>query len=598
MWRFFRASCLSLACLAAEAQSPPLAAQAQPPARRDVVVVTGAWEPLPLEEADRAVTSLPVRGQAILFHNLIDFLQLDPSLDVRRRAPGAVQTDLSIRGATFGQTLVLLNGRRLNDPQSGHHSLDIPAPLDAVQAVEILRGAGSTLYGSDALGGVVNFRTAPPESWTARLRLAAGSFATQQQMATLSGKAGPLAQSLSLSRDVSRGFMHNRDSRNLSASSHTLVESRFGKSGADLAYSDRPFGAQDFYGPYPSWERTKTWFASLHHDSPRKWEVALSYRRHSDLFYLFRDNPQRYQNHHVAEGFHGSLRRRGHARGGVTLFTGAEAFTDHIESSNLGTHGRARGAAYAALDVRSLRRFSLSLGLRSESYRGAFDQLSPTFSGAWWAAAALKLRASASRAYRLPTFTDLYYRDPANRGNPALRPETAWNYEAGADLRPAAAWRLQTTVFHRRDRDGIDYASTSPLGPWEARNITRLNFTGLEASAAWRRSAHVAEFSYTAMRASSTLPAGVFTKYVMNYPIHSGVISWTGSLGGLTVRTRLGALERRARSPYAVWDAALAWRGRRVSPFLQAANLANTRYEEILRVPMPGRAFLAGLEIR
>ncbi len=599
MWRFPRLLCLSWLCLAALAQSAPEGAEpAQPPVRRDVIVVTGTWEPLPLEEADRAVISLPVREQSVLFQNVIDFLQLDPSLDVRRRAPVGVQTDLSIRGAAFGQTLVLLNGRRLNDPQSGHHSLDVPAPLDAVQAVEVLRGAGSTLYGSDALGGAVNIRTAAPESWSARLRLAGGSFGTQQQMATVSGKAGAVAQSLSVSRDFSSGFLPNRDFRNLAASSHTLIESRSGKTGVDLGYSDKPFGAQDFYGPYPSWERTKTWFASLHHNFPQKWETALSYRRHSDLFYLFRDNPQRYQNHHVAEGFHGSLRRRDQWRGGVTLFSGAEAFTDHIESSNLGTHSRARGAAYAALDVRALRRFSLSLGLRSESYRGAFDQVSPTLSGACWASSLLKLRASVSRAYRLPTFTDLYYRDPANRGNAGLRPETAWNYEAGADLRPAGGWQFHATVFHRRDRDGIDYASSSPLGPWEARNITRLNFTGVETSAAWRRGSHIAEFSYTGMRASSTLPAGLFTKYVMNYPVHSGVFSWSASAGKLAARTRLGALERRARSPYAVWDVALAWRGRRISPFVQATNLANTRYEEILRVPMPGRAFLAGIELR
>ena len=568
------------------------------PARRDSVVVTGTWEPLPLEEADRAVAALPVKEQSLLFFNVIDFLQLDPSLDVRRRAPGGVQTDLSIRGATFGQTLVLLNGRRMNDPQSGHHSLDIPAPLDAVQAVEVLRGAGSALYGSDALGGVVNILTAPPEGWQARLRVAGGSFGTQQQMATVSGKAGAVAQSLSFSRDFSRGFIPNRDFRNLAASSHTLFESRIGRTGVDLGYADKPFGAQDFYGAYPSWERTKTWFAGLNHTFPQTWEASFSYRRHSDLFYLFRDNPQRYQNHHVADGIHASLRRRDRWQNGVTLFTGAEAFTDRIESSNLGVHNRARGAAYAALDVRALKRFSLSLGLRSESYRGVFDQISPTLAGGWWAGSRLKLRASLSRAYRLPTFTDLYYRDPANRGNAGLRPETAWSYEAGADFRPAGSWRLQGTLFHRRDRDGIDYAGTSPAGPWEARNITRLNFTGVEASAGWRRGAHLAEFSYTGMRAASSLPPGIFTKYVMNYPIHSGVFSWTGTAGKWMARTRAGAMERCARTPYGVWDVSIAWRGRHISPFVQATNLTNTRYEEILRVPMPGRAFLAGVELR
>ncbi|GIU75689.1 MAG: hypothetical protein KatS3mg004_2776 [Bryobacteraceae bacterium] len=577
----------------------PVLAQSQvpEPARRDVIVVTGTWEPLPLEEADRAVLSLPAREQSILFANVMDLLQLDPSLDLRRRAPAGVQSDLSIRGATFGQTLVLLNGRRMNDPQSGHHSLDIPLPFDAIQAVEVLRGAGSTLYGSDALGGAVNFIPAAPESWQARLRLAGGSFGTQQQFASVSGVIGKIAEHIAVSRDFSTGFMPNRDYRNLAASSHTRVRSRLGATGVDLAWADKPFGAQNFYGAYPSWERTKTWFAGLHQNFNEHWEAALSYRRHTDLFYLFRDNPQRYQNHHVADGLHASLRRRDRLGGSATLYTGVESFTDHIESSNLGVHSRARGAAYAALDVRALRRFSLSLGLRSESYRGAFDQVSPALSGGWWANARLRLRASVSRAYRLPTFTDLYYRDPVNRGNAGLRPETAWNYESGADFRPSGRWRLQTTVFHRRDWDGIDYAGTSPLGPWEARNITRLNFTGVEASAAWQWRGQVAEWAYTGMRAKSTLPPGIYTKYVMNYPVHSGVFSWTGAVGRLAARTRVGAMERRARAPYAVWDAALAWRGRRVSPFLQATNLTATRYEEILAVRMPGRAFLAGIEL-
>ena len=592
MWRLPALSLLSLALgLVAQAFAQ------QPPGRRDTIVVTGTWEPLPMEEADRAVASLPVREQSILFSNAIDFLQLDPSLDLRRRAPSGVQSDLSIRGATFGQTLVLVNGRRMNDPQSGHHSLDIPLPLDAIQSVEILRGAGSTLYGSDALGGAVNFITVRPESWQARLRLAGGSFGTQQQFASVSALAGPVAQHIAVSRDFSTGFMPNRDYRHLAASSHTQWKSRLGATGIDLGYADKPFGAQNFYGAYPSWERTKTWFAGLHHNFPERWEAALSYRRHSDLFYLFRDNPQRYQNHHVADGFHGSLRRRDALRGTVTLFTGLEGFADRIESSNLGVHSRARGAGYAALDVRALRRFSLSLGLRNESYRGAFDQVSPSLAGGWWVNARLKLRASASRAYRLPTYTDLYYRDPVNRGNPSLRPETAWSYESGAEYRPAETWRLQAAVFHRRDRDGIDYAGLSPQGPWEACNITRLNFTGVEASAAWRRRAHLVEWFYTGMRAVSTLPPGIYTKYVMNYPIHSGVFSWTGTAGKLAVRTRLGAVERRARSPYAVWDASLAWRGRHISPFLQATNLTGTRYEEILAVRMPGRAFLAGIEL-
>ncbi len=82
-----------------------------------------------------------------------------PSLDVQQRAPGT-SADLSIRGSTFEETLILVNGLRLNDAQTGHNNLDIPFPFESVQRIEVLKGAGSTLYGSDAMGGAVNFITA------------------------------------------------------------------------------------------------------------------------------------------------------------------------------------------------------------------------------------------------------------------------------------------------------------------------------------------------------------------------------------------------------------------------------------------------------
>ena len=106
--------------------------QAQTPPPKESVVVTGTYQPIPLDEADRAVRVLAEDDAArILSNTFFDLLRTDPSLDVRGRTPNGVQTDLSIRGANFGQTLVLLDGLRLNDAQSGHHNLDVPVPLTA-----------------------------------------------------------------------------------------------------------------------------------------------------------------------------------------------------------------------------------------------------------------------------------------------------------------------------------------------------------------------------------------------------------------------------------------------------------------------------------
>src|SRR5438309_3674559 len=115
-----RIECILFLTLAAS-----LLAQQQP---TQTVVVTGTFEPLTLEEIDRAIRVLPARSQALVFNSLVDLLRVDPSIDLEERAPDGVQTDVSIRGSSFGETLVLLNGQRLNDAQSGHHNMDIPVP--------------------------------------------------------------------------------------------------------------------------------------------------------------------------------------------------------------------------------------------------------------------------------------------------------------------------------------------------------------------------------------------------------------------------------------------------------------------------------------
>src|SRR5689334_5591747 len=95
---------------------------------RETVVVTGTFTPIPLTEIDRSVTVIEKNDQDLLYRSWVDYFELAPSVDLRKRAPSDVQGDLSIRGSTFGQTLVLLNGLRMDDVQTGHHDMDLPLP--------------------------------------------------------------------------------------------------------------------------------------------------------------------------------------------------------------------------------------------------------------------------------------------------------------------------------------------------------------------------------------------------------------------------------------------------------------------------------------
>jgi iron complex outermembrane receptor protein len=159
---------------------------------------------------------------------------------------------------------------------------------------------------------------------------------------------------------------------------------------------------------------------------------------------------------------------------------------------------------------------------------------------------------------------------------------------------PSNRVRAEVTVFQRRERDGIDFYRGSPTDIWRALNIQNLNFTGVEAGLRVKG----LDLRYTALRGrQDTLSAG-YTKYTFNYPTQSAVAAWESDIRrAVVVRTRVGAINRRARDPYAVWDLNAAVTRGRVHPFVQLANVTSTSYQEILGVAMPGRSILGGIEV-
>lgn len=568
------------------------------PVRQESVVVTGTFEPVPVDSIDRSVSVIDTREAPLLFNHWVDYLQLDPSVDLQERAPDGVQADLTIRGSTFGQTLVLLNGLRMNDVQTGHHNMDLPVPDDSIERIEILRGAGSTFYGSDATGGSINVITGPPKYSELRFGAGVGNFGINQQLGSVALLSGRGDEQISAARDFSSGFMPDRDYRSVTIFSNGGVETGLGRTLVMLGYGDKPFGANQFYGNFDSWERTKSWFAGLKQDLGDRMEFDFGYRRHTDEFILLREDPSVYENNHADDSWQVALRRKQPLGQNSTLFYGGEGFYDSIHSNNLGVHQRSRGAFYVDYDMRAWGRFSFSAAAREEFYDSTPSQFTPTVSAGMWLKAGWKLKGSASRAFRLPTYTDLYYSDPANQGDPNLKPETAWSYEGGLLWDQGGRYKAEITVFDRREKNDIDYVRSSPTQKWQAANIQSLNFTGVETSLQVRLPRRqLLEFAYTGLHGAQNALNGLQSEYVFNYPIDDGMISWQGTLPGQFVaRSRVGVIYRFARDPYALWDLAVAREFNHVSAHLGLSNLTDTQYQEIEGVAMPGRSVVFGLE--
>jgi len=566
------------------------------------VVVTGTAEPRTLAEIDRSLTVLSVEERDTVSWSFADLIKQDSSVHVRERGPDGTQADLSIRGSSFDQVLVLVNGMRVSDAQTGHHAMDLPLPFEAVEQVEILHGSGATLYGSDAIGGTINFVTKKPESAELKLMGGLGEFGWNRSAISGAARRGLWTGTFSLARDFSTGFAEGRDFRNLAFSTQSYFDTSAGTTSILFAANDRPFGAKDFYGPWNSWEETGTKFLSasqtLGRDSKVQHRFQFGYRRHTDHFILFKFQPDVFQNQHMLETWQGGYTASGDWTSRVRWSAGTQYLSEDIESGNLGDRLRHRVAIFGVLDIRPTEKMTLSLGLREEAWKRGKVQTSPSVSAGYWLGAGFKARGQLGVAFRVPTYTDLYYSDPGTLGNPNLLPEEALNFEGGFDWYGKQGTTISATVFRRQEDNTIDYVRDPGATRFEARNYHDLDFTGAELEVR-HRFAPVAEVwaNYTRQSASQTLVTDAVSRYVFNFPTHQATIGYRGTLGDrLLVKTQVGAYERSWQSTKALWDVSIGWSRGKFRPFVQASNLLDTQHEAFQGLAQPGRWFRGGVE--
>ncbi|MBP1625353.1 MAG: btuB 2 [Acidobacteria bacterium] len=567
---------------------PACAAQQLPEER---VVVTANAYPVPFENLSRAVTvlthddidKLPVRSIA-------DVLALAASVDVRARAPFGMQADIKLRGASFSQVLVLVDGIRINDSQTGHHNSDFPVQLRDIERIEVLLGSGSSIYGADAFGGIVNIitrRQAEPAS----VAFSAGQHDFVEASLSAGFRKGRIEQSFSASGSRSSGFEYDRDFRSIAVSSSTRIGDH---SHIFLSHLNKEFGANGFYGPSPSREWTNQTFVSFEHrqeeSSGQKTLFQGYYRTHGDRFLYDIRSPGLFESRHRTHAA-GALFKAQYKLANAGLVTlGGEVGGDWIDSVNLGNHGFARTSLFAELQWTPGATLAVYPGLRFDYYSSFGSAVSPSLSGSWWMLPRVRLRSSLGRAYRIPAFTELYYRDPNNEANASLKPESAWSAEMGIDYVPSKNWMGSLTVFARREQNVIDWVRSSADKKWRTSNIRNLHAAGFEiglersAGSQVRLETHYSRISLDAGAIEYT------SKYVLDYARDS----WSASARfpmpmALDYQQTLAYKRRANGQSYWLLDGRLARRFRKLSVSISFANLLDSAYQEIAGVNMPGR---------
>lgn len=527
-------------------------------------------------------------------------------VELAGRSPA--QTDIAMRGSSTNQVLILVDGVRVSDLQTNHFNLDLAVPLGAVERIEILRGPGSALYGPDAAGGVVNIVTTGNDGAPAdrrALRAWGGSFGTGGASLSATGSPGAFGVQLEAEHERSSGHRPGADYRITSVTAAADRRVGDGRLRTRAGVGIRSFGAADFYAPYPSHERTGTATASLRyeltpHDRVRA-SITASTRRHSDDFILDRNDPEFYRNRHLSWQSGLEAVTRVALAPALTAAVGTEVSDAQLRSERLGDRDEERGALFAEATAGHPGSAQLNAGARVDwsSINNTF--VSPSVGGALPVVSWARLRASASRGFRAPTWTERFYRDPANVGDPDLRPEEFWSGEVGVSVAPRQRWSADIAAFTRHATDLIDWArpvDADSTAPWKTTNVARATYRGLELSAQLHDLLGASWLIRgSALTFDSRGAAGYVGKYALRPITRTAGLIVSAPLWRGTIATLDAAYGKRAiDGEYHRVDARLSHRWRDVRVVVDLRNITNASYLDASVKPVAGRSAFVTLE--
>ncbi len=607
------------------------------------VTVTATISPKQISKTGRNVVVIGGEMFAKLPVNSIDeLLRYIPGVEVQARGAQGSQSDIVLRGGTFQQVLVVLDGNRLNDPNTGHFNSYIPIAASEIDRIEVLKGASSAIYGSEAVGGVINIVT---KSFAAKkgssrreleLEAAAGSYELFQ------GRAGGLYQqdelvlgggvlsnnSIGQLQRGTRGFFNNTTA---SLSAKHFLGKRWSIA-ARSSYDSRDFGAQNFYTSFASdtaAEKVNTFWNQLQAlYSKGKHQLAISsgYKSVDDTYAYNKVGIPNNNRSYLAQ----LLVTDQYAAGeNTTVVSGVQYQRKWIKSNDRGDHEINQAAAFMILD-QSIKALNFSPSLRLDYNELSGTELIPQINISY-TVGKFQLRGSAGKTRREASFTEQYNNynkalvTGGSVGNPELVAERSSSYEAGADLNLNKTFRVSFSGFLRNQSDVIDYVPTpyaqmprkvnlSPTGTFAlATNVEEVRTKGLELDVQYAKAitSHrqlYATLGLLLMKSESNTPTSSFyissharmlANFNLNYTCRNLAIAINGIYKQRAAQSA-NAINAAISKEYFVTNLKVSGftdKGT-YSVFAAVDNLFDKSYSDLLGSRMPGRFVKAGLGFR
>jgi iron complex outermembrane receptor protein len=563
-----------------------------------------------------------------------DILEYAPGVDLRQRNENGVQADVSIRGGTFDQVMVLLNGINVTDAQTGHHSLNLPVDVGDIERVEILHGPGARLFGADAFSGAINFVTNPNPEELFRAKLTTGQHGFFKANAAGNFAFDKVENFLSGTYSTSSGYDENTDFDIINLFYHGQTNINNSTTDLQLGYHGKGFGANSFYSPkFPKqYEETTTAFASITHESGIKFpfQIRAYWRRHFDRFLLDRDNPSFYENYHRTDLYGVNTNISYSGRFGTSTI-GMNFKTDEILSTVLGneispqvlirgtdTTFYTKGAEtyhyhFFAEQSFSIDKFYFAAGLMagSNTFLDYKIRFYPGMDIAYWLTKNFKLSASIQKTLRTPTYTELYYMDPTNRGNENLKPEEAIGLDAGVKMFHGN-WNWHLFYYHQTGDNLIGFIWQPDDSYRLARNIEKVNVNGIETgfdytpSFSWLQTINIG-YAFNSVDKSLTeipdnlkhkITAGFHHQIIKDLSLywHARYMHREGSF--ITYNSADDTYPLIDYEPYWLMNAKLFYTINFLRIFIDVTNVLDKEYYEVTSLKQPGRWFKVGAEVK
>jgi iron complex outermembrane receptor protein len=576
---------------------------------RIIVSKSDSFEITPLNKnySLQTITNSEIKQKNI--NSVLDVLDYISGVDLRYRGTFGIQGDLSLRGSTYEQVAVLIDGIKVIDPQTGHYNLDIPLTVFDVEKIDIVKEGISSLYGAGAFAGSINIITKKPQKKQLNLNTLFGEHALFGQEFSGGFIQQDLSGRVSFDHKVSSGAQPNTDFEYKTATLYLDKDFESANFNALFGYQKKDFGADSFYSNlFPEEEEhTETVFVKNSLESKLDFgslKNNLFFRKHTDKFILRRNNPASI-NYHTTYVYGVNSQISLPLKYGEIIL-GLDTGRDEIYSTNLGKHTRLHEAGSFGFIPELWDKLTADMRLRIDNYQKWGIQQSYNFGlGYDMVKDRLKIKGSVSRAFRIPSYTELYYSDAANRGEPDLKIEQNHNFRLGLDFKDEF-FNFGFDTFLRRGRNLIDWTRRQTTDLWQATSLGKVDFYGVEFRTQMKLGANFKwvnlekinfSYNYTAAEKKAN---GFFSKYALDILKNQYILDIYSQVLGLSLDWQLLYNQRYYGETYFVGNIYLSKKfinkNFTVEPFVKIDNFSNTKYSEISGVSQPGRWIKSGLK--